>query len=489
MPHLLLFFGAVASPQGSSLERLKQVAAEQRRSTGSAAAPPTAAAQQAHSHQHSPQPCLSQSALSSLGGSRRVAASAGSPPPASSAVAVASLLGEAAHGSQEAPQEGPAADQPQARPGSKLSTPVEELLRESARIISSLDLGDRDGGGAFGSAIIASEAAAAASNGELRDTAGTPDGAVVSVAVESEAGFSTPRGAATHSQSGAPAAVPALGTAAQRYAGASAEEGMAAAGRAAAVQGGERPAAAASHGGRSMSQVRLLEACWGARCCRLSPAALACANANALPLPALPKHFSPVRPPPCPMQMRQRSLQHLSPTSTPLSSLGRQSSRSSVVSSDAGGSTPASSMPARASLLRHSTSPLGAAQQAPHPGGAAASQALRFPDLPTGQAALPPPLAAARAGQQAQLRASYQEQQLAEDMYAYSSDEEETPAAAARRAAAQEAEAAEVLAAARPPAGFGALHSRASSCDLAFYAPFTLHQMGQSEQVGVGVGG
>lgn len=196
-------------------------------------------------------------------------------------------------------------------------------------------------------------------------------------------------------------------------------------------------------------------------------------------------------PPAAPLQMRQRSLQHLSPTSTPLSSLGRQSSRSSsVVSSDAGGSTPASGKHARGSVLRHSASPLGAtqqAQQAGHAASAAASHMLRFPDLPAGRAASPEAAAAARAQQQAQLRASHQSGP-AEDMYAYSSDEEESPAAAASRAAAAEAEVAEVLAAARPPSGFGALHSRASSCDLTFYAPFTLHQMGQAEEVGADAG-
>ena len=195
--------------------------------------------------------------------------------------------------------------------------------------------------------------------------------------------------------------------------------------------------------------------------------------------------------------MRQRSLQHLSPTSTPLSSLGRQSSsRSSLVSSDAGGSTPASGNHARGSALRHSASPLGAAQQAQQAQqaghgaaagaesmgrSAAASQALCFPDLPAGRAASPAVAAAGRAEQQAQLRASF-EAGPAADMYAYSSDEEESPAAAARRAAAADAEAAELLEAARPPSGFGALHSRASSCDLTFYAPFTQHQMGQAEE-------
>lgn len=185
-------------------------------------------------------------------------------PPASSAVAVASLLGagDAAGGSQGTPQEqaAPQEQQVQAQAGTKLSTPVEELLKESARIISSIDLGDRDGGGGFGSAIIASEAAAA-SSGTVGDTAGTPDGAVVSVAVESEAGYTTPRHELGRSRPCGPsAAAPVLAAVPVRYAaGRSTEDEVhAAAGAAAAAAaslGGERPAVAASNSALNMSQV------------------------------------------------------------------------------------------------------------------------------------------------------------------------------------------------------------------------------------------
>ena len=421
---------------------------------------------------------------------------------------MASLLGSG--GNQATPQEHEAPleqqqqqqQQVQQQAGSKLSTPVEELLKESARIISSIDLGDRDGGGGgFGSAIIASEAAAA-SSGTVGDTAGTPDGAVVSVAVESDAGFTTPRHVLGRSQPSGPAAAGVLGAVPLRYVagGSTADEVPGAARATAGAQlGGDRPAGAASSSALNMSQVRRdageLECAEGCM-----PQLLPCIASLLLPIccAPLPAPAQLLRLAPPAPQMRQRSLQHLSPTSTPLSSLGRQSSRSSVVSSDAGGSTPASGNHARGSVLRHSASPLGAAQQVQHAGhmaaadaeagaeegrGAAASHVLCFPDLPAGRAASPAADAAARAEQQAQLRASYQPGPAA-DMYAYSSDEEESPTEAARRAAAAEAEAAEVLAAARPPAGFGALHSRASSCDLTFYAPFTVHQMGQIEEVG-----
>lgn len=202
-------------------------------------------------------------------------------------------------------------------------------------------------------------------------------------------------------------------------------------------------------------------------------------------------------------------MQHLSPTSTPLSSLGRQSSRGSAYSSDAGGSTPASSRQLRGSILRHSSSPLGLAAAA---GGAAATAsageagaALAFhshhhhhhhhvagiPGEP-----LSPPCAHCAASQQQQQQLAVAVQQLAQQaaaaaaaMYADTSDEEEDAGlAAGPTAAEEEAErAAEVLAAARPARGFGALHSRASSIDLEFYAPFSGHQLGagalQQQQV------
>lgn len=67
-------------------------------------------------------------------------------------------------------------------------------------------------------------------------------------------------------------------------------------------------------------------------------------------------------------------------------------------------------------------------------------------------------------------------------MYASTSDEEELDALPT---AAEEATlAAEVLAQARPPRGFGALHSRASSVDLAFFAPFTCDQLGEGALLG-----
>lgn len=178
---------------------------------------------------------------------------------------MASLLG--ASGGRSAQQEQQASEEQQAQvqqPGSKLSSPVEELLRESARIISSIDLGDRDGGGGgFGSAIIASEAAAA-SSGAVGDTAGTPDGAVVSVTVDSDAGFTTPRHELGRSQPSASAAAASLGGVPQRYAGGTSAEDEVPGARAAAAAAanGDRAAAAASHSALNVSQVRLHGRLW-----------------------------------------------------------------------------------------------------------------------------------------------------------------------------------------------------------------------------------
>ena len=214
---------------------------------------------------------MSKSAVASLGGSRREGPA--SPAPANTSVALASLMGAA-----DAIQPG---EQQQV---GKLSTPVAELLKESARLIRSIDLGaagdacdaaDAPAAG-FGSAIHAPSDAAAASHGSvLHDTAATPDSAVVSCTVETERGYSTPRGAAARRE---PTVEP-VGAQPQHcqlgYAAATSTEDEAPAALRAAAQAAsdaERVAAAGSLSARGVGQVsRLIALPAGASCRHLPP--------------------------------------------------------------------------------------------------------------------------------------------------------------------------------------------------------------------------
>lgn len=469
-----------ASAASGASRRRRSTAQESRRSTADSEAAASAASDRRQRSSHS---VVSQAAVSGLGGSRRSEAApdaGGSPPPAASTVDVASLLQAgtsqaasrgASRGGMAAPsQPAQAQEQPQSS-RSVVSSPVASLLAESARLISSVDMGGPSAGAsAFGSAIIpeaAGTSAASQSHGRsaTRDTAATPDGAVQSASVggagaaacESDA-YTTPR---------------------ELQAGGLSQ-----------VRDGVRCEVALSDAAEQRPQVPAGDRCAGLCCPE---------RALTLHLPLPPLHTT---------QLRQRSMQHLSPTSTPLSSLGRQSSRSSAYSSDAGGSTPASARLFRGSQLRHSSSPLGLAASAAS-GDAAAIAAAAAGEAGTAlrshhhhhhevgghhHEATSPACAHCVASQQQQQQLAVAVQQLAHQaaaaaaaMYADTSDEEvesEEEEEARRMAAEEEAE---VLAAARPARGFGALHSRAGSVDMDFYAPFTVDRLGagalQQEQV------
>ena len=199
----------ISLPVQAAQNLLKQQAAERRR--------PSVTAEDVSSgsrpRHHSPQPCLSKTAVAAVGGSRRPAqpsssagqagerqaaggnqAAAGavrsSCPPAAMAAALAG----------EAPSAPPVAAQAAAgsgdQQGDKLSTPIVSLLAESARLITSLDCGEAGFAG-FGSAL-GSEAAgsSSAATSGTQGTASTPDGAVrPAEAPEADADYSTPRGA------------------------------------------------------------------------------------------------------------------------------------------------------------------------------------------------------------------------------------------------------------------------------------------------------
>lgn len=161
------------------------------------------------------------------------------------------------------------------------------------------------------------------------------------------------------------------------------------------------------------------------------------------------------------LQLRQRSLQQLSPTSTPLSSLGRQSSRGSACSEDS--LTPRSSLrAARSSQLQRSVSPLGA--------GPAAVEAEAHPAMAANSSA-----AALLGGQRAR--------PLEADASSHPQQAEELPDKGNRYPAVGQAERLPDQAPEEPalPArefGASALHSRASSCDLTYYAPFSMDREG-----------
>ena len=221
------------------------------------------------------------------------------------------------------------------------------------------------------------------------------------------------------------------------------------------------------------------------------------------------------------VQLRQRSLQQLSPTSTPLSSLGRQSSRSSGGYSSSNGSTPPSSMRlgGRGMMVRRSSSPLGlaaapglgaavvaaeAAATAARGTVAAAPGSLFSPELTSTPSELPdaerlstPPDSAPTGATSQQRRAEQPAVPIAQWAAAAAALQQQQehweslpsppvpgkPAAAAapsheeveEEVAEQEHQQAPAL-----PAGFGAMHSAASSFDLTFYAPFSMDRQGQS---------
>lgn len=210
--------------------------------------------------QHSPSPCMSKAALTGLCGSQR-GEGTGSPP-AASAVDVASLLRASADSQGAEPGE-----QQQQEQGSRLSSPVANLLRESARLISSVDLGPGGGGGGgFGSAIIPAAAASSGSHASsARNTAATPDGAVQSAETEADDACSTPRSGAVSQRPQSPAGQ-AAGAAAsqawqQRYMAATTFEEMVAA-VSLAAPAAEQPEASGAVAGRSLSQVRCGSCCW-----------------------------------------------------------------------------------------------------------------------------------------------------------------------------------------------------------------------------------
>lgn len=425
--------------------------------------------------QHSPQPCLSKSAIAGIGGSRRGAGgspgssdgrpgSAAVSPPAVSRVDAAALLARSS-----SPRLGaPASDAP-----AKVSTPVAALLAESARIMSSIDGGQ---GGGFGSSFGCTGAAAASAAAE-DDTAATPGAAehpASAAAEEDPAGFSTPRENAVSlrwlEQQQCP---PAAGQREQqaerdsqarhcRVATTADEETGSAAAPAAggcveplmASQAAWPPARGLQHAA-SFSQV--CAACAGSFQCRSNHWHAQLQQCPHLPVPR-------TRPPAHPLlQLRRRNLQQLSPTSTPLSSLGRQSSRGSSACSD-DGLTPRSSLrAARGSMLQRSASPLGAGAAAV-PAEARTAVAAHCSASATlcGQHECPADVVGVLRSQQTL--------ELLGESGRFSAGR--MPERLPKRAPEGPL---------LPAREFGAsaLHSRASSCDLTYYAPFSMDREGQ----------
>ncbi|KAI3430710.1 hypothetical protein D9Q98_005298 [Chlorella vulgaris] len=262
---------------------------------------------------HSPSPCLSVAAMAGIGGSRRaeeVAFPTGAGERVGPDLLAAADSRQAAGAAEQQQQQ----QEQQASAGCRLSTPVACLLAESARLISSVEGGfgsalnsDGSGGGADGGGAAAQSDTCVAATPE---PAGQEDGKERAEPDRGEGeAYSTPRGAVAQGWQGRQR--PAASQACQLPPGGSA-----------AVADQERaqvPAAAVPE-----AEPGSLSA-WG----QLSVS-----------------------------QLRQRSLQQLSPTSTPLSSLGRQSSRGSVYSSSA--STPGSARRASRGPLLRTNSPLGA---------------------------------------------------------------------------------------------------------------------------------
>jgi hypothetical protein len=202
-------FPCISLPVQAALDRLKQQVAESRR--------PSAAAEDVSSgsrpRHHSPQPCLSKTAVVAVGGSRRPAQPSSSASQAGERQAAddnqavpAAVRSSCPPAAMAAALAGQASAAPpvtaQAAAGSgdqqddKLSTPIVSLLAESARLITSLDCGE-PGFVGFGSAL-GSEAAgsSSATTSGTQGTASTPDGAArPAEASEADADYSTPRGA------------------------------------------------------------------------------------------------------------------------------------------------------------------------------------------------------------------------------------------------------------------------------------------------------
>jgi hypothetical protein len=422
--------------------------------------------------QHSPSPVLSEQAVAGLGGSRRGvlledaadehaqgAGAGGSGGPAQGM----DLLGWAQLEEREERRRAPA----------RLSTPVASLLAESARLISSVE-------GGFGSVVNAGgdsggdPSGRGASEGGAAPEAGAAAHSLIPDSPAPDAAFSTPRRSET--QPWQEQAAAAGGAQAGRHAAAAGgeAEGNAAAAQALGAHAGGPPAAVlAARASVQLSQVgagRLLLGCLCSPACHACHGQVAsfCAAGNRGARRPLPPPRAPL------LQMRQRSLQHLSPTSTPLSSLGRQSSRGSMPSS--GASTPGTGARQRAALLRNS-SPLGAGGagaavlEAEAASAAAAArrgiEAAAAPTLHDATAARPAfgnlievsPLGA-EAWQPAE-----------PPLQAFASDSDDELAPAAEAAGAEGEDALHLQA-----RGIVPMHSRAGSFDLTFYAPFSAGQ-------------